>query len=85
MSEKQLETLRKAREVKAAKARGVKALPQPTEDVQTVEEVSLPITRPKNPKRVKKPTPKPKSKPTFIEVRTYHEEPIPKTEMFNVF
>ncbi len=85
MSGKQLETLRKAREAKAAKARGVKAPPQPTEDVQPIEEVSPPITKPETPKRVKKPTPKAKAKPTLIEVRTYHEEPTPKTEMFNVF
>ena len=86
MSEKQLETLRKAREAKAAKARGVKATPsQPTEEVQHVDEVSPPITKQETPKKVKKPTTKAKSKPTLIEVRTYHEEPTSKTEMFNVF
>jgi hypothetical protein len=84
MSEKQLEILRKAREAKAAKARGVKAPPQPTEDVQPVEEVSPPITKQETPKRVKISATKPKSKPTLIEVRTYHEEPTYKTEMFNV-
>ena len=88
MSEKQLETLRKAREAKAAKARGIKVPPQPTEEVQHVDEVSPPITKQETPKKVKKPTPKPKAKPTLIEVRKYHEdvEPTPsKTEMFNVF
>jgi hypothetical protein len=60
MSEKQLETLRKAREAKAAKARGVKAPPQPTEDVQPVEEVLLPFTKQETPKRVKNPLLKPK-------------------------
>ena len=86
MSEKQLETLRKAREAKAEKARGVKATPPlPTEEVQHVDEVSPPITKQETPKKVKKSTPKPKAKPTLIEVRTYHEEPTSKTEMFNVF
>jgi len=86
-SEKQLETLRKTREAKAAKARGVKATPQRTEDVSATEEVSPPTVRQEIPKRVKKPTPKAKAKPTLIEVPAYHEEvePTSKNEMLNVF
>ena len=64
MSEKQLETLRKARETKAAKAKGVKSPPtQSTEDVPTTEEVSPPITKQETPKRVKKPLQNPKQNP----------------------
>jgi hypothetical protein len=81
ISEKQLETLRKAREAKAAKARDLKA------PHQTTEAVSPPITREEIPKRVKKPTPKAKTKPTLIEGRTYNEdvEPTSKTEIFDDF
>jgi hypothetical protein len=93
ISEKQLETLRKARKAKAAKAKGVKAPPQPTEEVSPTEKVSPteeslpPIKKQEIPERVFKPTPKTKKKPTLIEVRTYHEDakPTSKTEMFYVF
>ncbi len=88
MSEKQLETLRKAREAKAAKARGVKISPQPTEEVSPISEPELEVivTKPK-PKTKAATNAKPKAKPTLTEVRTYHEdvEPTQKTEMFNIF
>lgn len=92
MSEKQLETLRKAREAKAAKARGLHPPPTP-QSQEVIKDDGAPASEPELEVVVTKPKPKsktvakakPKVKPTLIEVRTYHEEPTPKTEMFNVF